>query len=197
MLKKTSQATAAWRGYGDETAIGKWVRNNPQLPSKSSGSAFSVSNTDLTIHGYMQCVDGQGTRAVQALIRVEFKSHAKVPDSWQTDTMFKEHCGINRSPRGYKVKGASVVNHGIYICVCSGSTPEDSDWISWGRFKHDGSVAWRRITLAELNGILRFDLHPKTLSRQWLRRHHKKTTVMKVVTAALGFEIEQEIVTRS
>lgn len=197
MQRKTSQATTAWRGYGDETAIGKWIRANPQLPSRSAESAFSVTNTDLTIHGYMQCIDGRGERSVQSLIRVEFKSHGKLPDSWQLDTLFKEHAGINRSPRGYRVKGCCVINHGIYLCVCSGSVPDDSEWIAWGRFKHDGKPDWQKISVAELNAILRFDVHPKTLSRQWLRRHHKKTTVVKVVTTPLGFEVEKELVSQS
>ncbi len=197
MRKTTSQTTTAWRGYGDETAIGRWIRNNQRLPSRSNDSAFSVTNTDLTIHAYMQCIDGNGTRAVQSVIRVEFKSHAKTPESWQLDTLFKEHCGINRSPRGYKVKGACVVNHGIYMCVCSGTTPDDSQWISWGRFNGDGSAAWQPITVFQLNEILRFDLHPKTLKREWLRRHHKTSTVMKVVTTPLGFDVERELVSRS
>jgi hypothetical protein len=197
MRKTTSQTTTAWRGYGDETPIGKWIRGNTKLPSRSSDSAFSVTNTDLTIHAYMQCIDGRGTRAVQSVIRVEFKSHAKIPKSWQLDTLFKEHAGINRSPRGYKVKGACVINHGIYVCVCSGATPEDSQLISWGRFNRDGSTSWQSITLSQLNAILRFDLHPKTLKREWLRRHHKKSTVMKVVTTPLGFEVDHELVTQS
>lgn len=197
MPRQTSQSTTAWRGYGDETPIGKWIRSNKSLPSRSNGSAFSVTNTDLTVHGYMQCVDGIGTRAVQSLIRVEFKSHGKLPDAWQLDTLFKEHVGINRNPRGYVAKNAVIVNHGIYLCVCSDSTPEDSKWISWGRFDKSGVVSWRNISVHELNDILRFDIHPKTLKRQWLRRHHKKTTVMKVVSTPLGFEVEQELVYRS
>lgn len=194
---RTVQKTTAWRGYGDETQIGKWIRNNPNLPSRSNERAFSVTNTDLTVHGYMQSVDGIGSRAAQSIIRVEFKSHGKLPDPWQCDTLFKEHAGINRGPRGYFVRGAVVINHGIYVCVCSGSTPEDSDWISWGRFEKDGTLSWTAISLDELNNLLRFDLHPKTLKRQWLRRHHKKTTVIKVVTAELGFEVEEQLVQQS
>lgn len=197
MRKQTSQSTTAWRGYGDETPIGKWIRSNESLPSRGSDSAFSVTNTDLTVHGYMQCVDGIGTRAVQSLIRVEFKSHGKLPDTWQLDTLFKEHAGINRGSRGYLVKGSVIINHGIYVCVCSHSTPEESDWISWGRFKPDGAVSWQNISVDVLNGILRFDLHPKSLKRQWLRRHHKKTTVVRVVTTPLGLQVEQELSQRS
>ncbi len=197
MTGKTKQTTTAWRGYGDETEIGKWIRSNKDLPSRSSGSAFSVTNTDLTVHGYMQCVDGIGTRSVQSLIRVEFKSHGKEPDAWQLDTLFKEHVGINRHAKGYMVKGSVVVNHGICICVCSGSTPESSEWIKWGRFKPSGAVEWMQISIPQLNGILRFDLHPRTLRRQWLRRHHKAEVVIKVTVTPLGFEVEQELVKRS
>ena len=197
MRDPSRQKTTAWRGYGDETPIGKWVRNNEELPSRSSGSAFSVSNTDLTIHGYMQSVDGIGTRSIQSLIRVEFKSFGKIPDTWQLDTLFKEHCGINIRPCGYDVKGATVINHGIYICVCSGSTPEDSEWIKWGRFLATGIPSWRTITTSVLNSLLRFDVHPKTLERWSLRRHHKKTVVHRVARTPLGFEVEQEITVRS
>jgi hypothetical protein len=191
------QNTTAWRGYGDETAIGKWIRNNPELPSRSNGSAFSVSNTDLSIHGYMQAVDGIGTRAIQSIIRIEFKSHGKLPDAWQLDTLFKEHCGINTRPRGYVVKGSTIVNHGIYLCVCSGMTPEDSDWIRWGRFNSQGVPEWRDASLQTLNALLRFDTHPKTFEHCWLRRHHKKTVVHRVQRTPLGFDVEQEITVRS
>jgi hypothetical protein len=197
MGKVTKQTTAEWRGYSDETPIGKWVRNNPSIPSRGTKTAHAVTNTDLTVHAYMQCVDGIGTRAVQSLIRIEFKSHGKVPDSWQIDTLFKEHCGINKTPKGYVVKGSTVINHGIYICVCSGQTPEESDSIAWGRFNAQGVISWRPVTVTELNGILRFDLHPKTLRREWLRRHHRKTTIVKVTEMPLGFSVEQEVVHQS
>lgn len=192
-----SQRTAAWRGYGDETPIGKWIRSNPNLPSRSENSAFAVCNTDLTIHAYMQAVDGVGSRSVQSLIRVEWKSHGKRPEAWQLDTLFKEHAGLNRSARGYRVKGATVINHGIYFCVCSASTPSDSETILWGRFKPDGSVDWRQITESELNDILAFNVHPKTLRRQWLRRHHKTREVHVLEKSDLGFTVAAKVVERS
>lgn len=197
MRPTSSQRTARWRGYGDETPIGKWIRNNPDLPSRSDGDAFSVSNNDLTIHAYMHAVDSVGTREIQSIIRIEWKSHGKKPDAWQLDTLFKEHCGINRRPRGYLVKGARIINHGIYVCVCSGSSPEDSDGILWGRFRSDGFVEWSDITLKQLNRLLRFDINPKTFRERWLRRHHTKRTTVEVKRTPLGFDVEKEITVRS
>lgn len=197
MRKLASQTTVAWRGYGDETPIGKWIRGNPNLPSRSKDSAFAVSNTDLTVHAYMQAIDGAGTRDVQSLMRIEFKSFGKLPESWQLDTLFKDHCGIDKSPRGYRVKRATIINHGIYVCVCSGATPEDSEKIYWGRFKTDGSVHWQSISLCQLNEILAFNLHPKSLRRQWLRRHHKTRMELVVEKSPLGFDVVKQLVHRS
>lgn len=200
MHSRTRQQTKRWMGYGDETPIGKSIRNNPAIPSRGTQVAFVVSNTDLTIHAYMQSVDGKGSREVQSLIRIEFKSHGKRPEPSQIDTLFKEHCGIVRKDGGahrYRVKGAAIINHGIYICVCSGETPPESESIQWGRFNLDGSVAWKDITLRQYDQLLRFDIHPKTLEQQWLRRRHKERTVRIVVRTPLGFVAEQELTTRS
>lgn len=200
MRRIAHQKTTAWRGYGDETPIGRSIRNNPNLPSRSNGSAFVVSNTDLTIHAYMISADGIGQREVQSIIRVEFKSHGKMPDKWQLDTLFKEHAGINRCPRGYRCKRSTIINHGIFLCVCSGSVPEDSDVIKWGWFGPDGEPIWRVITLSQLNAILRFDLHPKRLTRMWLRRHHKEETfTINVQGGKCGmlFDDERELIRRS
>lgn len=198
MAKSTSQNTAKWRGYGEESAIGRWIRNNPDIPSRGTETAHAVTNTDFQIHAYMQSVDGYGcgTREVQSLMRIEFKTHGAMPCGWQVDTLFKEHCGVKHG-RGYKVKGHVIINHGVFFCVCSGTSPSDSDWIKWGRFRSDGSIDWQNVTPCELTGILRFDLHPKTLRRQWLRRHHKKSVIHKVVEMPLGFEVDEMITKRS
>lgn len=197
MRRATNQRTSAWRGYGDETEIGKWVRGNAHIPSRGKDSAFVVCNTDLTIHAYMQAIDGLGSRCVQSMIRVEWKSYGKEPDRWQLDTLFKEHSGINRCARGYKVANQTIINHGIYLCICSGATPEVSEKISWGRFKSDGGVDWKIVTIRQLNDILSFDIHPKTLSRQWLRRHHKTSEVCVVESHPLGFSVERTLTKRS
>jgi hypothetical protein len=98
-----------------------------------------------------------------------------------------------------KWQGQELVNFGVTVVRLSGTTPDDSEWIKWGRFirgKQTG-LDWKDITVEQLLKLMRFDMHPDTFNDKPFRRHHKTKKFNVVERSALGFDVERELIHRS
>ena len=175
------------RIYGEDKLMMEWVRNHPKMPSYSMNHGRTVNDVDFLIHQYKTSVDNQGTREIQFMMHVETKSRSGRPDAAQADTLHKEHkmkVGTKR------IDGVQVRHHGVSILSMSGTTPSDSETLSWGRFLHDDPViTYTSITEEDLLGLLTFERHPDNLEHIDLRRHHKTQRICKYESAPLGFEV--------
>jgi len=163
-----------------ETAFGRWVRKNELL---DSDNGYSACDHDLRWHKFRT----ERGREFQLYMNIEIKSFGAEPTRSQEDTMHIEN-QLMRNRRQTSTKklrwqaGTSVlevyssmirrrvwVRHfGVHLLRFSGQGPEDSDWIIWDK---------RKIDLATLVGLLKFDLDPDTLRPMDFRSHHRKRLV--------------------
>jgi hypothetical protein len=188
------------RIYGNDVPFSDWCRRmgkQGQLPSVASdGCAVVLTDVDMTVHRYMTPVDKIGTRQLQALMEVEVKTRNGNPTRSQLDTYAKKHVTTRLVT---KVGGVQVFNYGISFLSFSGTSPDDSESIRWGRFnKNEPNISWKTIDEDTLVKLLRFDLHPDSLQKHPFRRHHYISdafTRRKVLP--LGFEVEETVVVRS
>ncbi len=179
------------RIFGSDPDANAWVRKQgTELPS----SRWVCTDSDLVVHLYKATVDQIGTREVQMLMRIEWKGRGGELTPSQQDTLFKAHVGT----RGvYKVGNQNILNYGQSIVFLSGTSPDNSEWIDWGRFNKNGLVRRRRIDRAALIQLLRGDLHPDSMAPRPLRRHHKTREIQQTRITALGFEVEETVVKKS
>jgi hypothetical protein len=125
-------------------------------------------------------------RNVQYLMLVEIKTHGRVIESAQRDLLllvnqllrtvpWKEQRAVGRFLVGHQqnvrrvyafIAGRTVQVHcyGVHKLRLSGSTPPDSEWITWDD---------KPIDADQLAKVLRFDLSPDTL-RPLEHREHKR-----------------------
>lgn len=158
-----------------ETAFGRWIRNNKELDSKSG---YSVTDQDYVIHKFKT----HGNREFQCVMIVEIKTMGAEPSDAQSDTLYmldqltrnrvSTPTATNRAQAGRGVVNAwSVMRKryvtlkafGTHLLTFSGLGPDDSDVIEWDRAP---------ISIDTLTSILKFDLDPDTLKPLDLRRHH-------------------------
>lgn len=187
------------RMYGSDPPILAWIRRQDiELPSSSPVIGVSVTDVDFFIHRYKSAVDSQGTREVQTMMMIEAKSrNGEVPFA-QLDTLVK----VNEFLSGeVTYRGQIVRGFGVGVLYLSGTDPDDSEQIKWGRFVErpmSGRVLTKRtITKEQFIKLLQFEIHPDTLSPNPLRRHHKTQKITQRMKAPLGFEFEQIITKRS
>ena len=63
------------------------------------------------------------------------------------------------------VDGNAIVHLGVSYLICSGPNPDRSKRIQWGRFLGAGrSLSFRDIDLDQLILLLKFEIHPDTMS---------------------------------
>jgi hypothetical protein len=187
------------RMYGSDTEFCAWLRSCSELPSIGRDFGLSVSDNDVTLHRFMASVDGQGSREVQAIMQIEVKTRSGKPSFSQMDTLSKLNmfCGQKETRQG------AVRFFGVFLLVLSGTSPDDSESIWWGVIPKGLHVTdaldlqWHFITREKLIEILRFDRHPRNLTSNPFRRHHKTYEVVEIETTPLGFECEKKIVKRS
>lgn len=178
----------------------EWIRNHPELPSYSMNHGRTVNDVDFLIHQYMTSVDSTGSREIQLMMHIETKSRGGKPDQSQTDTLFKEHMMKHNPSRGKMICGKQVRHHGVAVLSMSGTNPDNSLKIEWGRFHSFGPtplITYREITKDMLVGILTFRMDPDTFCETEYRRHHKTRIVEKVERQPLGFAVTIQETMRS
>lgn len=159
------------RIYGSDTPFCEWMRRQSDLPACSRDCGFVATDNDITIHRYLtQLRDSVGTRDIQALMYIEIKTRNGEPTKSQRDTLRKIH--LFRGTKTYQ--GQHIRFWGYYILSMSGTDPDNSSIIRWGRFqsKEDDKIIWTQIDIETLKKLLRFDVHPDNFTRRPFRRHH-------------------------
>ncbi|WUI02082.1 hypothetical protein OHR68_09830 [Spirillospora sp. NBC_00431] len=182
-----------------EQPIKAWIRGHDDLDSRRA--CLCVGDSDLWVHRYgtrrtrLPGVD----RDVQYLMLVEIKTHGRGLDSAQRDLLllvnellrtvpWREQRVVGRFVAGHRqnvrkvhafIAGRTVQVHcyGVHKLRLSGTTPDDSEWITWDD---------KPIDAAQLSGVLRFDLSPDSL-KPLEHRAHKRT-----MRAPSLFDDEQE-----
>lgn len=174
------------RIYGEDKDFMAWVRAHPDLPSYSVNHGRTVNDVDFLIHQYMTTVDAMGSREIQQIMHIETKSRGGVPDFAQVDTLFKEHLmKVGKK----KINQQQVRHYGVSVLSMSGTSPENSDHLRWGRFRIKGVLRFRIIRTQTLVDLLTFRIDPDTLKPIDYRRHHKTRVVERIEQTPLGFEM--------
>lgn len=163
-----------------ETAFGRWIRNNPEIRSRDG---WCVTDLDMTIsefktvHQYKTAY----SRDFQLIMDIEVKTMGVDLSPSQRDTLHIRN-QLMRNRRQTPTKGLGfqagialdvfstmrgrkvpVRCYGVHLLRFLGLGPEDSEWILWDQ---------KPITMDQLTGLLRFDLDPDTLRPIDLRNHH-------------------------
>jgi len=168
-----------------ETDFGRWIRNNKNLDSVYG---YVFSDIDLPCSQYIvHRYKNKYERKLQYLMWIEIKTRGTNLTISQQDTITMiSQCLRNRRKSIHKEKipyqMKPVLNRvyskmlkkyihiklfGFHLIQFSGNGPEDSDVILWD---------WKKITLEQLVGLLRFDIDPDNLRKMDNSRiHHKET----------------------
>jgi hypothetical protein len=187
------------RIYGEDTPFGRWMREQGRIAGTMPSSAFVSSDCDYMIHRYKTVVDGYGTRDVQALMILEVKTNGAKPRFAQVDSMWLMHLCANTNKPRRKVEhsGKVVFHHGVSFLSMSGTTPDNSQVMQWGRFERSASIGWRNINTVNLIDLMMFDIHPDNFERNPYRRHHKSQTIERMVMQPLNFPAWEVVTQRS
>lgn len=187
------------RLFGSDIPLMAWCREKAktgELPAYSEECGLVQTDVDAFWHRYKTCLDGSGTRELQVLMEIEWKTRGGNLTDSQEDTYRKKHAMIIPS---LKWHGQELKHFGVSIVRLSGTTPDSSEWIKWGRFIRGsvGGINWTDITVRQLLKLMRFDIHPDTMNPKPFRRHHKTGVTQIVEKSALGFEVQRDLVKRS
>ena len=187
------------RVYGEDTPFGRWMREQGRIVGTMPSSAFVSSDCDYIIHRYKTVVDGYGTRDIQALMILEVKTNGAKPRFAQVDSMWLTHLCANTNKSRRKVEHANhaIFHHGVSVLSMSGTTPDNSQAMQWGRFAQAAVINWREITVDNLVDLMMFNIDPDNLQRSPYRRHHKSQTIQRVSMQPLGFPALETIIKRS
>lgn len=187
------------RIYGEDKPMCDWIRRHSEL---DSDKGIVVTDCDLIIHRYLTICDRYGlngtisTREIQAMMMVEVKTRLGKPSDSQSDTLAKWN--LFRGSKAFE--NYSIRNLGVSILSLSGTNPDDSETMFWGRFLEDQKaqeIKWRKISKEELTGLLLFNLHPDNLTTNPFRRHHAKKEIFTEETTENGLQIPVRVFQRS
>ena len=183
------------RVFGQDIEFNAWMRACKELPSYSENCGFVASDVDTVVHRYMTCVDTVGTREMQSMTQLEVKTRGGDLTDSQKDTWFKQHC-FSRGVQS--IFGEHTRHWGVAMVFLSNTTPDNSEWIEWGRFgRTKNDIRRTRIDRRQLIQVLKFELSPETLKPNPFRRHHKTNTIIEQKTAPLGFTYYKPVTKRS
>lgn len=187
------------RIFGEDKPFCDWIRSQEDLDSESG---FVATDSDLIIHRYMTVCDKAGergtvqTREVQAMMLVEVKTRDGEPTDSQRDTLAK----FNMFAGPKKTDSFYLRNMGVAFVSLSGTTPENSERIRWGRFLFNDDpykILWREITKNQLIDLLSFAIHPDNFCTNPFRRHHAKKEISAQEFTEMGFNVEVKVFRRS
>lgn len=183
------------RIFGEGTEFGEWLRRQESIPS----SKVVATDCDFVIHRHKTDVNGLGVREVQAMMILEVKTRNAEPRFSQLDTMWLNHmCSNTRNPRRNVChQGKKVFHEGVSVLSLSGTTPENSRAIRWGRFRRAAELHWEFITKEQLLKLLRFELHPDSLTPRPHRLHHATRSIVAIEHMPLGFSVPTIVTQRS
>lgn len=181
------------RMFGCDVDFCSWLRKNKNLPSYSYDCGIGASDTDLIVHRYLSSVDSAGTREIQAMMLLEVKTRGGKPSPSQCDTLMK--FDLFRGQRKDR-KQVTVRNFGVSVLSMSGLTPDDSDFMRWGRFS-GGELIWKACDTETLIGLLKFEIHPDSYDPKPFRRHHLTREIIEPELTPLGFSVDRVVVHRS
>lgn len=158
-----------------ETAFGRWIRNNPRLDSRDG---YAVTDQDYWIHYYRT----EHGRQFQLIMGVEIKTMGRDLSNSQKDTLhiinqlmrnrrqtptkeLKHQAGNSPAKVRSLMLGREVFlkAYGMHVLRFSHLGPEDSEWMTWDN---------KQINAERLTDILAFNLDPDTLNPIDLRNHH-------------------------
>lgn len=187
------------RLFGSDIPLMAWCREKGktgELPAYSEQCGLVQTDVDAFWHRYKTCVDKLGSRDLQVFMEIEWKTRGGNLTDSQADTYRKKHAMIQPS---LKWHGQELKNFGVTVVRLSGTTPDDSEWIKWGRFirGHAIGMNWTEISVDQLLKLMRFDMHPDSMNDNPFRRHHITRKLQVVERSALGFDVEREVVRRS
>jgi hypothetical protein len=187
------------RIYGEDTPFGKWMRSQGRIDGTMPSTAFVSSDCDFIIHRYKTVVDSYGTREVQAQMLLEVKTNGARPGFSQVDSMWLTHlCANTSSPRRRVLDSDRlIIHHGVSFLSLSGTTPDNSKTMEWGRFRRAAAIEWREISADNLIDLMMFDIHPDNFERNPYRRHHRTKHLEQVVAFPIGFSAPVTITKRS
>ena len=155
-----------------KSEFSKWLRDNKRLDSIHAG--LSIIDFDWIIHQYKVRTQHGVERQIQNMMCVEEKRYGKDVSESQRDTLIIIRQILMagapmKRPKVYRVwstmgnKYVDVRYFGYHLLQFSGYGPTDSKTIEWDRNK---------ITVEQLEKILRFELSPITLRPRDERSHH-------------------------
>lgn len=171
-----------------ETAFGRWIRNNPKL---QSSNGYAVTDVDGYVHEYktIHQFKNEYSRDFQLIMDIEVKTRGADLTESQRDTLhIRNQFFRNRNQTPTKklqfqavsaVEVFSIMNgrrvlvraYGVHVLRFSGLGPDDSEWIKW-----DG----KEISAEQLTEILAFNLDPDTLKPIDLRNHHTVANINQI-----------------
>lgn len=189
------------RRHGNDSCFGDWLRSQPDIRS-SIPHCITANDVDYILHRYATNSDGIGERNVHLLMHVEVKVLGGEPSGNQLQTLHFWH-QLTRDKRQRLVdlkaqRKTSVWSFGVFVCSCPGFYPGDkTEAVNWCVFDEDGQLNKQEITVEQLKMLLRFELHPETLQKLDLRRHHKTKVLVTTEQTPLGYTVEKIITARS
>lgn len=172
-----------------EAPVKTWIRGHQALDSRKA--CLCIGDSDLWVQRFgVRTRQGWVDRAVMYLMLLEIKTHGRDLDDDQRELLhivnqllrtvpWKEQREEGRFVAGHRqnvrhvyasLSGRKVAIHcfGVHKLILSGSTPGDSDRITWDDRPIDGS---------QLVKLLRFDLSPDTLRPVEHRRHKRAASL--------------------
>lgn len=172
-----------------EQPIKAWIRTHRELDSRQA--CLCIGDSDLWIQRYGQRTrPGMLDRSTQYLMLIEIKTHGRNLDDSQRDLLHMVNQLLRTMPwkeqrhNGKFVPGhvqnyrdvysfiarrrVQILCYGVHKLIVSGSTPADSEWMTWDD---------KPITSNQLWKLLRFGLSPDTL-RPLEDRRHKRSVAM-------------------
>lgn len=188
------------RSFGSDVPFMEWLRGEPHLDSETE--CIAATDVDAVIHSFQTgVVDSEGRRIgkerqIQALMAVEVKTRGGMPSFSQLDTLFKWSLTIKREHKD-RATGCIIRNLGWSFLQLSGTRPENSDLIRWGRFEDRCELLWKTIDAGLLIELLSFRRHPDNFTKQPFRRHHKTGNIWRMETTPLGLTVPVIEVRRS